>query len=434
MVLSKRLLGLVLLVAAVVAASGCGIGRSLVETSEDGAPGGPGGDEVRTADDVRSVDEDVPPPAEDVLPETAAVDVVLVDGGTDAPLPGDGTCVPDCQGKECGADGCGGVCGTCGNGMTCDVTAFQCVPGCSPQCKEGGCGMADGCGGICGCPDGQECFLGSCVEKQGPCAKLDCGPDGQGGSCGECASGEVCADGLCVVPLGPNDCKDIFACFDECPEGDQGCYLGCVEGADPQGQELYDQVMGCLAESGYFDCPPYDDQCYADTFEPCKVIYYQCVQGEASCMDMYTCMAECPGGGPGSDQCYEDCYALGSLEALLQWEGWNNCLYESGYYDCPQWDEECLTKAWEPCALPFKQCVHGDMSCSGIVGCFEDCPPMMDECWLQCYYMGTIDAQFLYDDLYVCLAGVCGANPKPMCRNEALKGECAQPAKACKQD
>ncbi|MBM4354038.1 MAG: hypothetical protein FJ109_09635 [Deltaproteobacteria bacterium] len=274
---------------------------------------------------------------------------------------------------------------------------------------------------------------GNPTDVAQPCDFIECGPDGLGGSCGECAPGEVCTDGLCTTPTGPNDCKGIFECFDLCGEGDQWCYQECVNNADIEGQMLYNEVMTCLADSGYFDCAPYDDACYVETFEPCKTVYYECVQGDASCMEMYSCMYGCPSGGPEAEECYNDCYFTGSLEALLQWDEWQTCLIDSGYYECSQWDEECLTQAWEPCALPFKECVHGELSCAGIMECFQDCPPMMEECWLQCYYSGTVDAQYLYDALFVCVQGICGANPKPMCRDDAMKEDCAWQAKACEQ-
>lgn len=389
--------------ATLVLASGCGVGRSLVEPSAGDAgtelPGVPA-DVVAIPD--RSPDAVAP---QDYSP----VEDSVTPG--DAPFPADGV-------LDAGVDGVS-VDGQAPDGP------------CEPVCEAGTCG-GNGCGGLCECPVGEMCVFGKCTPKEGPCKEKQCGPDGAGGSCGECAAGEVCADGLCVVSVGPNDCKGVFDCFETCPEGDQACYQSCVDGADADGQKLYYEVMQCLSDTGYFECPPNDDTCYGETFEPCKVVYYQCVQGEGTCMDMYSCMYDCPSGGPESEQCYNDCYFQGSFEALMQWDEWNTCLSETGYYDCQQWDQECLDKAWEPCSLPFKECVHGALKCAGVMGCFADCPQMMEECWFQCYYNGTVEAQLLYEELLACVQGQCGQNPKPMCRNQAMKGTCAPQAKECK--
>lgn len=74
-------------------------------------------------------------------------------------------CTPQCGDRKCGDDGCG---------------------------NESGCGTCDEAGGFTCVPAGQ-CLFTACDGK-------DCGPNGQGGSCGSCAAGRDCVEGKCVAP------------------------------------------------------------------------------------------------------------------------------------------------------------------------------------------------------------------------------------------
>lgn len=73
----------------------------------------------------------------------------------------------------------------------CLETSF-CIPNCNNKCG----GVSDGCGGTCDavCP--------------GPCDTIDCGPDGEGSTCGICSEGLFCDYGTC--------CNSSIYCSSNC--------------------------------------------------------------------------------------------------------------------------------------------------------------------------------------------------------------------------
>jgi len=150
-------------------------------------------------------------------------------------------CAPQCAGKVCGPDRCGGVCqpNNCGAGNEC--IDGLCKPICIPECSGNTCGD-DHCGGTCACSDPETICCGAtckpspnffacgslcckveqhCCPDNGVlkcqnescsgggynpllCAGKDCGPDGQGGSCGTCPSPQICSSsGKCCS----NNCQ-----------------------------------------------------------------------------------------------------------------------------------------------------------------------------------------------------------------------------------
>jgi hypothetical protein len=334
----------------------------------------------------------------------------------------DGACIPDCGGKECGDDGCGNACGTCPPGVIC--MDGQC--NCKPDCWGQECGD-DGCGGQCGtCPPGAQCVYGFCEYCEPDCWGQECGDDGCGGLCGICPDGFQCSPwGTCEgepPPPGDSDCAEIFECFEWCGE-DQACYQQCLNDATPEGQAAYYELVMCLDESGYFECPEWDEECFAETFEPCYGPYYACFHGDLSCLDMYLCYIGCPAGWQG-EQCVNDCFANGSVEALMTWNELTGCLNDTGYFECPQNDGQCFVEAWEPCNPIFEECAHGDWSCAQVADCLEGCTGMDEICYYDCYLNGSIEAQHLYDEVQECVEAECGPWGGQGCKNKALKGPC----------
>jgi len=145
-------------------------------------------------------------------------------------------CTPQCTGRECGPDTCGGVCqpNNCGAGEECLNGICQEI--CIPECERNSCDD-DGCGGTCSCnnPDAVCCSgqckpagfkpcgtlcchpgTNCCFSESGRfecrntacevgdnallCGNKECGPDGQGGSCGTCPSPQICSSaGKCCT-------------------------------------------------------------------------------------------------------------------------------------------------------------------------------------------------------------------------------------------
>ena len=97
------------------------------------------------------------------------------------------------------------------------------------------------------CIDPEVCELGSCVAPEAcvPSCSGDCGDDGCGGSCGTCTGNDICDEnvGLCVPKCqNPNQC-DVGA-GEVCVSGVcQLCGNGIIDGV-----EECDSVAGCGAD------------------------------------------------------------------------------------------------------------------------------------------------------------------------------------------
>ena len=142
------------------------------------------------------------------------------------------TCTEDCgepcAGKQCGDDGCGATCGTCPAGKSCQAGQ------CEVTCGDWQCALSETCSG-CPADCGACCGQGGCqaqfgetkcvcpVECGDPCAGLECGDDGCGGSCGTCDDGQLCVDHACTTDCGNGFCGPGETCA-TCPY-DCGCHF-----------------------------------------------------------------------------------------------------------------------------------------------------------------------------------------------------------------
>ena len=352
--------------------------------------------------------EDVTTPGEDIsVPEG--------DTGTGGGEDGGG-CTPVCllddgvAPAECGNDGCDGSCGMCNPGIPC--VNGECV--CEVECDGKTCGP-DGCGEYCGTGEGDqgcddlaaECINGECIVCTPNCVEKQCGSDGCGGSCGTCPCDgcdpeEVdCIDGMCEPPPGC-DCKCIFDCFETCPQGDQACSQNCVNSADIEGQMAYNNLITCLDQSGYFDCPEGDDECANAAFDQCMDPYYECFHGDLTCVEMNACLSACPEGDAGTE-CSQDCFSEGSVEALKTWDALVNCLDENGYFDCAEGDDECADAAFDLCMDEYYACFHGDLDCVDMFICVQSCPSGDQVCVNECFGSGTIEASQTWGLFLDCL-------------------------------
>jgi len=343
-------------------------------------------------------------------------------------------CCPDCTDKQCGDDGCGGACGVCGPPASCIEN--HCI--CEPDCAGKQCG-SDNCGGECGqCLPEQECtFDGFCEWVGIPCDFGACGDWGDS-YCGECPCPDCdpdlteCINGYCEPGVGPNqmDCGGIFDCMGECSQSDPGCQQQCISEAPPGAQTRYLDVVECLDKVGYYDCYylPEDeqDQCYWETSDQCQDQIVQCWHGDLTCLEMYLCTIECEDWDYG---CQNDCMGEGNVDAQYLWDDLIDCLGESGYWECAEWDQQCYEDTWEPCQATFQECTHGDNTCLEVLDCIEGCGD--DYCWYECYFNGDIYAQEAYSEFLTCYYMVCGEGGNPACFEKAIEGLCAEEYMIC---
>jgi len=78
---------------------------------------------------------------------------------------------------------------------------------------------------------------------------------------------------------------------------------------------------------------------------------------------------------------------------------WVQCLNDSGYFNCPEGDTNCLSQAYAPCQGQVEACLQGEQSCGGVWDCVSVCPSGDPFCPTLCFYEGTLDAQDGYNEL-----------------------------------
>jgi hypothetical protein len=320
--------------------------------------------------------QDTTPQPNDAMPEgevagpDASVDVgpeVLVDswspdsgGFVDVGIVPDGGCLPQCINKECGIDGCGGFCGFCPEAAPeCSMEGLcQAVPS-SSDCKD-----IFSCFNDCQWDDAN-CYE-ECVSDASPQGQLDyqnllgcldavgyydC-PDWDENCQNETLL--ACSDEYYGCFHGDLTCLEMYLCTISCPgEGQQSqeCTGACYANATVAAQQLWGDVIECLQESGYMDCPPEDVQCATDTWEPCQPLYLECAHGMFTCTEVMDCMGQCG----GQDQaCYYECYFNGSLDAQDGYSELTGCIQDA----CGDWgDPACSQEAIsEVCADAYWGC------------------------------------------------------------------------------
>jgi hypothetical protein len=234
-----------------------------------------------------------------------------------------------------------------------------------------------------------------------------------------------------VPPLPATDCKDIFACFEDCGWNDQNCYGDCIAKATPEGQMAYEALLVCLDAVGYYDCPQWDQECQSESLMKCSDEYYGCFHGDLSCLDMYLCYISCPQEGPGSQECPGQCFGDATVAAQQLWGDLMECLEGSGYTQCPPEDQVCQTETWEPCQPLYQECTHGEFTCQELTSCMGDCYGGSELCFYECYFNGTIDAQNAYSEMTQCIQEACDGWGNQTCTQEAISGPCKDAYDAC---
>jgi len=232
---------------------------------------------------------------------------------------------------------------------------------CTPNCAGKECGL-DGCGGTCGtCANAWDsCVDGQCVCTP-ECTGKVCGTDGCGGSCGVCATGDCNATGTECVFCPPN-CTGK-----ECgPDGCGGTCGTCATGT-------CNDAGICATEP-----PP------------------------SGCSDIFDCLNACQ---PTDQACQQNCVNEAAVEDQMAFNSLVSCLQDSGYWDCAEGDNECLSDASNQCQDEIIGCFHGDKSCNEMYACLQSCPNDESgaECSSDCIASGSVEGQKTWYALINCL-------------------------------
>lgn len=340
-------------------------------------------------------------------------------------------CIPDCKDKNCGTDGCEGSCGTCPCD-DCEPDAIICGEEsiCVPP-EECDCGCIGDC--LQTCPQGDQacyanCQNGGTLEAQmqysawqqcfDQAGYWDCAEEDD-----ECRSDAFvsCAEIYYTCFHGELTCAEMGSCMAGCPEDSDECYFACQGEGSIEALMIRLAWIGCLGDNGYFDCEEDDNDCYSAATDMCMDEYHACYPpGDLSCLEMYLCQGDC-----GGDQaCAQACLGSGTLPAQDVWDLFIDCLSENGYFDCEDDDADCREEAWLACDEEFKECAHGDFTCSEMFDCYETCAPTDQACQQSCVLNGSVDAQNEWGAMVDCLIEQCGAGTDPECENTAFAGAC----------
>jgi len=360
-------------------------------------------------------------------------------------------CTPQCTGKECGPDGCGKSCGRCPTGTYCNrfgICEEGCEDRCKAEgetaCLGNGvitCEDTNGDGCLewsqpVDCASGEHCVDGECGPCTPDCEGKECGSDGCGGSCGECPPGTYCENFTCQ-PGCRDDCE-----WNETRCADQYSYYPCGNYDDDEcldwgprqrcpGGTLCDEATGsctggctdecfwgerqCWDEFSYVECFDYDGDGCSEFGPPvaCPSGEYcdpetgycsggcvdECYWGESYCFDEIS-VVECgefdgdpctefgppmmcpegsycdPDTGRCAGSCYDDCDPNDFI-----------CLSVREYLTCGQYDDdECLDWS-EPRRCPRRtRCSEEEHECVPV-GCEDECPEGMRECWDEWTYV-----------------------------------------------
>ena len=190
----------------------------------------------------------------------------------------------------------------------------------------------------------------------------------------------------------------------------------------------FNNLITCLDEPCY-----YLGDCAEDMIEKCMDEYLACFHGDMNCIEIYLAMLDCP---PGQEaySCTSKVRTKGTIEAQKSWMAIVDCLETSGYFECPEDDENCLNDAWMMCDEVIKDCLHGPDTCSSILECLES-PYAADPIYYQsCVLWGTIEAQNLYQAVVDCVIGECGETPDSKCKETAYAGTCSGALTVCLAD
>lgn len=347
-------------------------------------------------------------------------------------------------------------------GASCTNGARQCHGQIAQQCVNGS--FID----LFECPSGQMCEAGACkasdatdtgapgdtglpidtfvpndtgptdtVEPDDPCETRECGPDGQGGSCGTCQNAETCnAQGQCVSQCVP-DCEGRECGSDLCGGSCGTCpaFQQCLQGTcEPT------ETCDCGgAECGVDNCGNSCGTCGAN--ETCSGAGL-CVSTAAggNCVDMLDCIYGDDANPDGCfafedetafNACIDECYAASSDIGVAEFEAYLGCLQA-----CPQPDGDPATTADD---LAYDRCYYTNCSddeafcvldASGFAGCFDilDCFDLCADgdgaCYQACWESGSEPAQAALWGLDNCVSVEC-PDDDAACVDDALVGICA---------
>ena len=192
---------------------------------------------------------------------------------------------------------------------------------------------------------------------------------------GICACPEACrSDGSCDNMLCRTmDCAELYDCLVACGEN-SACLEGCLAGATPEAQALFESLLGCLDTH----CANVSD----DAFQRCAWDFcedeinacYPPAYGDESCGYVYSCMVDCGRDGACQLACFEGGTKAAQDNVVAMFDCWErHCAAEED-------DDVWLSCVYQSCGSEIDDCFE-PVNCSLLGG---DCLP-----GTACYWTNT---------------------------------------------
>lgn len=302
------------------------------------------------------------------------------------------------------------------------------------------------CFGACG--DGDRECLDACFAQGSSAAQS------QVNAIGQCAQDNQCQDGACVESSCPSEvsacngghtsdgstggsgsttgnlsCADIFECYGQCAQGDQGCLDGCERAGTSTAQSQVNAIGSCIERNQCEDSGCVDRMCgnevanCGDESAPGNTGSSQepnlgggsgsgagseSPAGTQSCSDVFECFGTCAEGDRG---CLDACYDQGTALAQLAVSNVGSCVQSN---QCQ--DDECVSRM---CPQEVAACEGqsggssggstqppapaSNLSCTDIYDCFRQCSSEDQACRQACFNQGSITSQGQVNAIGTCV-------------------------------
>lgn len=259
------------------------------------------------------------------------------------------------------------------------------------------------------------------------------------------------------------DCNGLLSCLQDC-NGDVACQQQCALRTPAEPRRRYDALVACSQANRCAD--------FACVERECGAALQACVNGpqaapepdpqqpepqpdpqqpdpqpqpggDLSCLDLLECGSRCN----GDQGCFEGCWRQASALGQQQYGAYADCAFANNCRDsacaermCGNEYATCVGRQPQP-ADPQQPGPGEDpgqgggavLACGTVLQCMEGCGPNDRQCHQNCFFQGTHEAQFLYNQLANCaMANFCEnrACLEQVCPNElsmCVNGQAAPP-------
>jgi len=379
-----------------------------------------------------------------------------------------GACVREngCSDNDCVEANCAAQVRTCDDDeggaltppSTPDAPSDPVVPAPSPAEDTLTCNEIFGCFGDCTAGD-SDCFdacynEGSARAQQGVQGISECIRD-TGCETQECIQ-ESCAEQIefcdsddrpaAQDPVDPApapggdtlSCNEVFACFNECAEGDRACTDRCFERGTPSGQQAVSSIGACIQANGCQEQTCIDQNCQAeiavcDADSGGPAAPSPAADG-LTCNQIYGCFDQCRGDRACVDVCFEQGSALGqrAVQDISQCISVNGCQDEAcARFNCADQIAFCDAQDGPDAGnapgngAPGDGAPGGALTCVEVFQCSQTCAPGDQLCARDCYDRGTAQGRDEADAVAMCVQN-------NQCRDDACaRASCAPEIQAC---